>query len=121
MSIEGDVKQLQRRLAEIDFYSQQSSAGMSFLVLKLDNLKIKMYQEKQHSNPHVHIDYGKNTHAASYCVNSGNRLVGSLSKKYDKTVKSWVLENQTELQNLWKQAQLGNDTSQIISEIRENT
>ncbi len=121
MNIEDEVKLLQKRLAEIDLHSHGSSAGMSFLVLKLDNLKIKMYQETQHANPHVHIDYGKNTHVASYCIKSGERLVGELSRKYDKTISSWVLSNQPKLNNLWQQAQLGRDTSKIIAEIRENT
>ena len=112
---------LQKRLAEVDLYIRSSSQGMSFLVLKLEYIKIKMYQEAGHKNPHIHIDYGKNEHCASYCLKSMNRLAGNLNKKYDKKIKEWISENQNDLNLLWLETQAGNGTSAIVAEIRKNT
>ena len=103
MNFLAEAEELQKSMAEVDLYSRPSCGGMEFLVLKLNNLKIKMYQEKGHQSPHVHIDYGKQTHTASYSINTGELLVGSMNRKYDKRIKEWVVNNQTKLDLLWSE------------------
>ena len=90
MSIENKIESLQKDLSLVDLLSKRSSGSGSneFLVMKLQDMKLKMYQEKRHSSPHLHIDYGKNKHAASYAIHSGERLAGSLERKYDKKNKA---------------------------------
>ena len=92
-----------------------------FLVKELLDIKIKMYQEKGHAKPHVHIDYGIDKHAASYAIPEGTRLVGNLSRKYDKSIGLWIQENQELLLQLWSQAQEGKPIESIILQIRERT
>lgn len=60
MNFEKDVAELQRQLATVYLLampSRPSRAGwMKLLVLKLGDVKVKMYQETAHALPHVHID-----------------------------------------------------------------
>ncbi len=75
----------------IDMLSRPTRSGaypaLEQLLIKRDNIKIKMYQEKGHSRAHFHIDYGRVNHVASYAVDTGERLDGNLDKKYDRAVK----------------------------------
>lgn len=93
---------------------------LGLLVKKLCNIKIKMYQERSHSMPHIHIDYGNERHVASYSIQSHERLVGNLDRKYDVKIKSWIKNNQSELLNLWENTQNGKAVEAIISEIQGN-
>lgn len=121
MALTVKAEELQKQFAEVDLFSSSSANGMELLVLKLDDLKIKMYQEIGHSHPHIHIDYGKSHHVASYSVIDGVRLSGSLSKKYDRKVSEWVLKNKEGLNKLWIECQKGNKTEVLIADIRKNT
>jgi hypothetical protein len=62
---------------------------IELLLVKLNELKVKMYQEAGHHTPHVHIDYGRHNHVASYAINEPKRLAGTLDTKYDRT-QSWI-------------------------------
>lgn len=113
---------MQRSLAQIDLLNEPSSSrstGFSkFLVLKLQNLKIKMYQERSHSTPHVHVDYGSQNHAASYAISGGQRLAGNLPRRYDREIGSWLDEHCDALLALWSAAQEGTDPQPLIMEIQ---
>ena len=115
---------LQKRMAEVDLYSSRPRSDISFLVLKLQNRKIKMYEEKHHQRPHIHIDYGSSEHAVSFCIETGKRIVGSykeLAKKYDKVIRNWLSENKAELFELWVTTQQGGATERLIASLRCNT
>ena len=88
--------------------------------MKMQNIKIKIYQEKGHATPHLHIDYGKENHTASYSILDSQRLVGNLNRKYDKKVQDWVTKNQNLLFSLWNDIQKGIQTDRIIAEIQGN-
>jgi len=70
---------------------------------------MRMEQDKNHKMPHLHVSYGKNKHAASYCIQNGERIVGQLDNKYDKVVKSWIADNQTQLLQIWGEVQKGDN------------
>ncbi|OHY99665.1 hypothetical protein BC443_08285 [Salinicola sp. MIT1003] len=70
-------------------------------------MKIKIYQEKRHPLPHIHIDYGKQQHAASYSIESGERIEGSLPKKYDRDVSDWLVRNREKILMIWTSLQAG--------------
>lgn len=122
MAFDEEIKALQRSLAQVDLLneprSSRSTGFIGFLVLKLQNLKVKMYQEKGHSTPHVHIDYGSQNHAASYAIGGGQRLVGNLPRRYDREIGSWLNENCDALLALWSAAQEGTDLQPLIMEIQ---
>jgi Domain of unknown function (DUF4160) len=58
--------------------------------------------------PHVHINYKKEKHKASYSIKDRRRLAGDLDNKYDKVVKEWIAENETRLLLIWNEVQAGN-------------
>jgi hypothetical protein len=124
MALEGEIKELQRRLAQVDLLSgplrNDDSGFIEFLVLKLQSVKIKMYQEQGHSTPHIHIDYGPERHVASYAIQTGERLAGTLPRKYEREVTSWLEENCEPLLAIWNTTQAGKDPQPLVLEIRGN-
>ena len=121
MKLSKEVVDLQKSLAKIDLYSSSGSSGMGFLVLKLESIKIKMYQEPGHKLAHIHIDYGTDIHTASYSIKPPERLEGNLNKKYNKEIISWVAKNESALMQLWSECQKGNEVENIIAKIQSKT
>lgn len=112
-----DVKDLQRALATVDLRSGRTGSDISFLVIRLSNLKVKMYQERGHELPHVHIDYGHQLHTASYSINPPQRLAGRLSGSYDRDVCEWIAKNKVDLLKLWAEAQSGGSVEVLIASL----
>jgi Domain of unknown function (DUF4160) len=89
MSLEEAAKRLQYDLGLIDLLNRPSRFGgedyVELTVVRLASLKIKIYPEDgPHKEPHIHIDYGKTPHQASYAIRTGQRLAGNLNRKYEK-------------------------------------
>ncbi|WP_373883704.1 DUF4160 domain-containing protein [Acinetobacter pittii] len=123
MNIE-EVRNLQNSLGQIDFRSEprkRSSKNdfLEILLIKLKSLKIKMYQERSHNMPHIHIDYNNRNHIASYAIHDGKKIEGSLEKKYDKTISDWILKNQNDLMEIWTKLQDGENPEVIIGNLTE--
>jgi hypothetical protein len=118
MNLEQESAELQRLLATVDLLSApsrpRSSGWTEFLVLKRDDLKVKMYQEPGHALPHVHVDYGKKNHVASYSIDPIERLAGNLDRKYERAVTEWIATRKPQLLDLWRAAQLGQDARELI-------
>jgi hypothetical protein len=115
--IEKLANSLQSDLAQVDLLTRPSlSSGdfVEFLILKRDNLKLKIYQEPGHSLPHIHVDYGKTPHAASYGIDPAVRLVGNLSNKYDRSVLAWINGNRPALLAIWQALQIGADPAPLV-------
>ncbi|MCK8133285.1 MULTISPECIES: DUF4160 domain-containing protein [Pseudoalteromonas] len=70
-------------------------------------MKIKIYQEKGHHLPHIHIDYGRQQHAASYAIETGERIEGNLPRKYDNDVSNWLEQNRDKVLEIWQSLQAG--------------
>lgn len=122
MALEEEFSELQRLLAQRDLITEprksSSSGFIELLLAKRKNIKYKMYQERGHSMPHIHIDYGRMNHAASYAIETGERLEGNLPKEYDSDVSSWLSRNQGKLIELWKSLQDGEDPSPLVGELQ---
>jgi Domain of unknown function (DUF4160) len=101
--------------------SRSSPGSMELLVIKLDRLKIKIYQEKGHALPHIHIDYGKQHHAASFSIDPPNRIEGQLGGKYDRTVQEWLTRNKDALIALWTALQAGESSDALVAELQGDT
>jgi integrase len=76
MGLEEAAKRLQYDLGVIDLLTRSSRSGregyVELMVVRLAPLKIKIYPEDgPHKEPHVHIDYGKRPHQASYAIRTG--------------------------------------------------
>ncbi|WP_375056814.1 DUF4160 domain-containing protein [Zobellella sp. DQSA1] len=121
MSLEEEFDELQRLFAQKDLLTEpRKSSGSGFmeiLLAKRKNMKIKIYQEKGHHLPHIHIDYGKQRHAASYAIESGERIEGDLSKKYDSDVSNWLDRNRDKVLEIWNALQAGTQHEPLLAEL----
>lgn len=118
MTLESEFDELQRLFAQKDSLTEprksSNSRFMEILLVKRKNMKIKIYQEKGHHLPHIHIDYGNQQHAASYSIETGERLEGSLPKKYDIDVLNWLARNRNTVLEVWNALQAGEQYEQLL-------
>jgi hypothetical protein len=119
--LEVELPELQQQLAQVDLLTEPRPRGrpdiIEFLVLKRRDLKIKMYRETGHYTPHVHVDYGRDHHVASYSIVEARRLAGMLDGKYDRVVVDWIMKYRARLLDVWNTAQVGRDPRSLIAEI----
>lgn len=121
MNLNDLASRLQNDLGLVDLLTRPSRSNhgsMELLVIKLDRLKIKIYQERGHSLPHVHIDYGKQLHVASFSIDPPARIEGNLNNKYDRSVQEWLTENKEVLVALWVALQAGESPDALVAELR---
>ncbi|WP_421636541.1 DUF4160 domain-containing protein [Enterobacter ludwigii] len=121
MNLDEEFYELQRLFAQKDLLTEKrrSSGGgfMEILLVKRQSMKIKIYQEKGHQLPHIYIDHGKQAHAASYAIQSGDRIEGDLPKKYDSDVSSWLGRNRDKILEIWNALQAGAPYEPLIAEL----
>ena len=118
-----EIAELQKAFGDIDLLlkPRDFSPIPQFLVRVLEDIKIRMDGSKNHRRPHIHIDYGRKRHTASYAIDTGEKLVGSLGSQYDRRVLKWIDEYRPKLMMLWENVQTGGRTNSIISELRSNS
>jgi len=106
------LQELQDKFALIDLMSRGSKSGyLEILIKKLRRIELRIEQDPNHrKSPHIHINYGREKHVASYRLTDGVRLAGSLDTKYDKIVKDWILQNNVALIDIFDNIQSGNET-----------
>jgi hypothetical protein len=121
MSLRTEFNELQQLFAQTDLLTEprhsSNSGRMEILLVRRKNMKIKMYQEAHHLLPHIHIDYGKQPHAASYAIDSGLRIEGDLPRKYDSDVSSWLVRNRSKLLAIWDSLQDGEAHEHLLAEL----
>ena len=121
MKLDEVCSELQKLFALRDFRTEKRprsrSRFLEVLLIKRQNMKLKIYQEKGHQLPHIHIDYGNKNHVASYSIETGQRLEGSLSKKFDNDVVSWLSNNRERVVEIWNTLQSGGSPTNLISEL----
>jgi hypothetical protein len=108
------LKELQDKFAEIDLLTEKGNDRLfEILLKKILPMEFRM-EPDHHGAPHIHINYRKEKHIASYRIKDGVRVAGNLSNKYDKVVKDWIALNQTQLQEIWTAMQDGNQNEYEI-------
>ncbi|MDC7696891.1 DUF4160 domain-containing protein [Vogesella indigofera] len=124
MALEKEFGDLQYLFAQKDLltkpkaYSSSRGARVELLLIKRKYLKYKIYQERGHAMPHIHIDYGCNNHVASYAIETGERIEGNLDRKYEVDVSNWLSKNKEQLIKIWYALQSGEDTEALIGELQ---
>jgi len=115
------AKQLQNSFAQIDLFtpSYPNDGKTRLLLTKKQNMKIKIYQEKGHQNPHIHIDYGKEKHFASYKIMTGEKINGQLPSKYDQSITEWLKSYRKTIIKIWRKLQDGKDTLDLVASLNE--
>lgn len=121
IDLANDLEELQRQLAQVDSLTTRTHSSrdgyISFLLFKRGNLKFKMYQEPGHNLPHIHIDYGRQSHVATYCIDPPTRLVGTLDRKYDRSIIEWIVSRKEKLIKAWALLQAGSDPVPLVLEL----
>lgn len=102
-----ELEDLQDKFATVDLMTIGRKAGLLEVLLK-EKKPLEFRMEPDNHAPHIHIKYGKEKHKASYRINDGVRVAGNLDNKYDKTVKEWIAQNQTQLFEIWNEMKAGN-------------
>jgi hypothetical protein len=108
------LSDLQDALAAVDLWSRKSaqSGRMQLVLLKRQHVKIRMRREQNHSLPHFHIEYKKES-SASYPIEPFQRLAGDLSYEYEDRVSDWIVVNQKNLLATWEALQKG-DVRELV-------
>lgn len=101
-----EIEDLQDKFAFVDLMTKGGKEGLLEVLLK-KMLPLEFRMEPDKHAPHIHINYGKEKHKASYRINDGVRVAGDLDNKYDKIVKDWIAKNQTTLEKIWAAMKAG--------------
>jgi hypothetical protein len=114
--------QLQDELATVDLQSRptrQARPGMiEYLVKRHRAIRLRMDGNKNHGRPHIHVDYGPDFHTASYAIDTGERLAGSLRGVYDKAVRSWIAQHREDLEEVWAEVMSGKRPDDLIAALQ---
>lgn len=116
-----DLVSLQDDLALVDMLSKKPpnsrSTLLEVLLKKHEQIKLKMYQEPGHARPHFHVDYGTQNHSATFAVDTGQRIEGTLPRKYDKAIAAWAETNKPHLLAAWDDLQSGSTGATFIQSL----
>ena len=99
------------------------SAQAGALLASLQNISIRICpKEGHHPMPHIHIDYGKIRHVASFSIKTGERIIGdkTLPYRYDKDIKGWLSKHRDLLLKIWHESKAGGNPAPFIAELRGN-
>jgi hypothetical protein len=104
------------RVPDADAHAETEIAGKR--VKTLHGIRIRMDGSKNHRRPHVHVDYGREYHTASYAIDNGERIAGELERRYDGEVCIWIAKCRPQLLRAWKLTQAGQNADVVICELR---
>jgi len=116
MTLKKELAELQDKLAVADLSMRPSAPRglVTFSVKELKEIQIRMEGNKNHKRPHVHVDYGKQHHVASYAIDTGDRLVGDLDPRYDRHVRAWIEGHRSKLLLVWALTQAGEKSKPFV-------
>jgi hypothetical protein len=92
------------------------------LVKVLPSVRVRMDGTKNHGRPHVHLDIGKEKHAASIAIDNREVLVGTctLTTTQLREVQGWIQRHERALERLWNEMQTGGPgVEALICELQE--
>src|SRR5712671_1196321 len=76
-------------------FRRHSGPLIEYLVIRVSpHVKLSMDASKTHPRGHIHLDYGGDSnHIASYAIDTGERMVGTLGREYDFVVRDLILKH----------------------------
>ena len=111
-----DLQQLQQALAFVDLNGENAASApedLRFLLFRLNHIKVQMCPERgPHKQPHFHIEF-KREYRASYAIDTLERIIGYMPKRYEAPVPEWARSCQTQLANCWDRIIAGGEPLQI--------
>ncbi|QIA22028.1 DUF4160 domain-containing protein [Mesorhizobium sp. AA22] len=108
-------------MAMFDLSARPSSAGshgLELLLKDLRNLRFKMDGNRNHMRAHLHIDYHRHNHMASYAVDDGTLLAGS--GRYNHLIEPWIANNRESVMRVWRDIRTTGVDDQIVAQLRES-
>ncbi len=115
-TVESKLKILQSQLAHVDI-SKKSRSGLELIVLRRQQITLRIQPDKNHARPHIHLDYGNEFHAASICIKSSDILAGNIPTKYRRVLQAWMSENRNALLKIWDDLKGGGDGTNFVIEL----
>jgi hypothetical protein len=73
---------------------------IEIMVLQRSPVTVKIDANRNHGRPHLHVDLGREFHAGSYAIDSGERLAGR-ANDYDDAIRDWIRRNKEDLLAIW--------------------
>jgi hypothetical protein len=110
---------LQDAMAYLDIVLPPASSNLAaFVVKRRLDICIRMDADRNHQLPHVHVDYGPQRHAASFAIETGERLAGTLDRKYDALVRDWIVATKAPLLSIWHTTRDGGDPRPFLAALK---
>ena len=82
-------------------------------------IRLKMYAEKEHQRPHLHIDYGPTHHVASVALFPPSMLEGdkSIPAQLCRAIMQYIDRNTEALADIWRELQSGGDPKSLTVDL----
>lgn len=120
MNWEHELWILQSELAWKDLEESMEARATNsirpYMVAQLQQMKLKMYQERGHKTPHLHVDYGTTIHAGSYGIDPAKVIAGGLGRRQDRAVLAWIESHKAHLLEIWVHLQAGREWTVRVEE-----
>lgn len=116
--VDSDIEDLQRQFAVIDLMFQarnETSDAIKLLLLRRGFTAIRMRPDPNHDRPHFHIEY-KRQYAASYAIDTLEKLAGNMPAKYEKPLLEWASERKRSLNATWRKLKAGEIVTELVLE-----
>ena len=99
-TLQDALSHLQDEMALIDMLRRPSrSDALELMLKKHEHLVLKMDGNLNHARAHLHIDYHREKHFASYAIDNGELLAGR--DNYSRAVKPWIRDHKDALMRVW--------------------
>jgi hypothetical protein len=105
-----DVSQLQDALAIADLFGDETDPTiLRQLIMRFEHVKVQIYSEKgPHKRPHFHIEF-KRQFRASYAIDTLERIIGYMPRRYEDRVLDWARSVQPQLTESWQRIAAGGE------------
>jgi len=116
-----DIDELQVLLALEDERAHPLyGAAIKVDLFKMGYTVVKMLPDKNHFRPHFHVQY-KQECAASYAVDTLERLAGEMPRQYEKPILEWAARKQKSLKLTWDELKAGKDVRELVLHADEDS
>lgn len=108
---------LQDQMALIDLIRKPTeSSGLELVLKRHLLLAIRIDGNLTHERAHIHLDYHRTKHMASYAIDTGELLAGDSS--YSSAVQPWIAKHRRNLMRVWKGIRGAGVDPKIVAQLR---
>lgn len=116
-ALQRSLSTLQDQMATLDMMREPGQGdGMELLLKKHLLLVLKMDGNRNHQRAHLHLDYHRRKHMASYAVDNGELLAGDGS--YSSVVQPWIARHRLDLVRVWNSIRGGGADPVIVARLQ---